>query len=207
MRRIFPGSCLSSNRNADWWGNLWGMESGNGVFQSSGFPGIWKEGSGNQRKNKAEWGHCNWKRNDSRPSGCCGRMWCPVYYEQHGPCCRRKGYTDGGAGNRGEAACDYFCMLWRCQNAGGNCISDADGENLGSSETPSWGRTAVYQCSDRSHNWRSDGKLCHAGRYYSGGARSFDWICRTPCHSADDWSEASGRLPESRISSGAWVCR
>lgn len=53
-----------------------------------------------------------------------------------------------------------------------------------------------------SHHGRCDGQLCHAGGCDSGGTGSADWFCRASRDCADDWPEASGRLPESRISGG-----
>ena len=40
-----------------------------------------------------------------------------------------KDHKSGGTRHKGTAPGDYICLFRRCQNAGGNCISDADGEN------------------------------------------------------------------------------
>ena len=54
---------------------------------------------------------------------------------------------------------------------------------------------------------RCDSKLCHVRGYHSGRAERADRLCRTACHSADHWSEASGGIPESGVLAGARFCR
>lgn len=41
-----------------------------------------------------------------------------------------KNRQSSGKGNTGTSACSAFCLLRRCQNAGRNCIPDADGKDF-----------------------------------------------------------------------------
>ena len=60
---------------------------------------------------------------------------------------------------------------------------------------------------DRAYYRRCDGKLCHVGRRDPGGTGSTDWLCRSKSYRADNSSEAPKGFPESRVPSGAWICR
>ena len=54
---------------------------------------------------------------------------------------------------------------------------------------------------------RSNGKLCHAWRYYSGRAECADRVCRTEGDRADDRKEAAERISEVGVFARTWICR
>ena len=105
--------------------------------------------------------------------------------------CGRKNCQSSGKGNTGTSACSAFCLLRRCQNAGRNCIPDADGKDFRSFKKTQRFRASLYQCPYESNYRWCDSKLCHVGRYYPGRTRCIDWFCRSQSDRTNDPAEAS----------------
>lgn len=79
-----------------------------------------------------------------------------------------------------ELRLPVFVLLFRrCENAGGNRVTDADGKNLRSDQTTWRSRTSLCDYFDRSHHRWCDGQFCHAGRCDHGGTGSLDRLRRT----------------------------
>ena len=91
----------------------------------------------------------------------------------------------------GTSACSAFCLLRRCQNAGRNCIPDADGKDFRSFKKTQRFRASLYQCPYESNYRWCDSKLCHVGRYYPGRTRCINWFCRSQSDRTNDPAEAS----------------
>ena len=68
-------------------------------------------------------------------------------------------------------------------------------------------RASVCERFNRPDDRRSNGKLCHAWRYYSGRAECADRVCRTEGDRADDRKEAAERISEVGVFARTWICR
>ena len=73
----------------------------------------------------------------------------------------------------------FVLLFRRCENAGGNRVTDADGKNLRSDQTAWRSRTSLCDYFDRSHHRWCNGQLCYAGRCDHGGTGSLDRLRRT----------------------------
>ena len=82
-------------------------------------------------------------------------------------------------GDRIAAACIFVLLFRRCENAGGNRVTDADGKNLRSDQTAWRSRTSLCDYFDRSHHRWCNGQFCYAGRCDHGGTGSLDRLRRT----------------------------
>lgn len=102
-----------------------------------------------------------------------------------------KNCQSSGKGNTGTFACSAFCLLRRCQNAGRNCIPDADGKDFRSFKKTQRFRASLYQCPYESNYRWCDSKLCHVGRYYPGRTRCINWFCRSQSDRTNNPAEAS----------------
>ena len=131
----------------------------------------------------------------------------PFSHGKHGRKCRRKNCQGSGKSYGRKASCGAVCLLRRGENAGRNRLPDADGQDLCGLKKTQRCRASLHQCSDQSNHRRGDGKLCHAGGYYSCRTRCTHWFCRAESHRADHPSEASKGLSEVRISSGTRLYR
>ena len=114
------------------------MEQGNALLQPLNFPGYEKKVMAAREKSRLNeaivTGKC---KVDGNPAvvGVCDR---PFHYEQAvGHVVVGKIHRRSRARHQGKTAGYPLCLLRRSQDAGGHCIPDADGQDLGCLKAPS----------------------------------------------------------------------
>ena len=134
-------------------------------------------------------------------------MWRTFYDGEHGRSGRWEDHKSDRTGYERKSSGYFVRMFWRRKDAGRDRFSYADGENGGCAETAQWKRASVCERFNRPDDRRSNGKLCHAWRYYSGRAECADRVCRTEGDRADDRKEAAERISEVGVFARTWICR
>ena len=205
VRRIFPRACKTQNRDDHRWRFFWRMGFGSSGRKSSGIQRIRRKTEEITGKDRAFRSSCNRKSKDWRPRGGYRSLWWKIPDGQHGRGSWREDSKGSRTGNRRKTSGHLICLLRRGPHAGGNRLSDADGKDIRSTEAPQWCRTSLHQRTDRSHDWRSNRKLCDARWCDPGRAKSSDRVRRPKSDRADHRTEASGWFPESRVFTGTWI--
>ena len=106
--------------------------------------------------------------------------------------------------HRRKAALHPVRLLRRRAHAGRHAVADADAARHHRGRHAARSGPALYRGADRSHLWRRQRLLCHAGRHPDRRAGRADRLHRRARHRPDHPRETAGRLPARRISAGAW---